>query len=102
MSTLSDTKEGLSRAEAETLCLLHALEPAPLPAAGLCARLGLERSFATSVVGALAPLSVQGWVCEADGDYSLTDAGIAHLRGRLQALGVALRVDRRALGAAAF
>lgn len=88
MSNYGDTSGGLSRAEAEALCVLHAMEQGPQPAAGLCLRLGMDRGLVPWVINGIEPLCGRGWLDEEGGVYSLTEAGRAHLSARLSALGL--------------
>lgn len=83
-----DLNNDLSRAEAEALCVLHAMEQGAQNAAALCQRVGFEPSLAPWVIHGLSALRQQGWLDEEDGVFYLTEPGQTYLNARLGALGL--------------
>ena len=78
-----------SRAEVETLCLLHAVGPAGCPTSDLAGRLGLSTGLRSAVEAAAQTLEGSGWLTIEDGQITRTTAGERHLAERLTAFGVA-------------
>lgn len=89
--TTIDEREnrGPSRAEIETLYILHAVGEQGCRADDLAARLGLSSKLAAAVVAGVEPLFRSGWLMVEDDLLRVTTAGHEHLHRRLEALGVA-------------
>jgi hypothetical protein len=76
-----------TRAEIETLCMLHAVGD------GCCVeelakRVGLTGDLACVVTEAIEPLFQSGWLVDLDGVLRVTDAGSQHLRSSLRTFGL--------------
>lgn len=77
----------ISRAEAETLCILHVVGQRGCPAAELAGRLGLSPTLSAAVSGAAEPLVTSGLLLRSDADVlSLTEAGAERLARALDGL----------------
>lgn len=81
-------KSAPSRAEIETLCILHAIGPRGCYAMNLAELLGLSPELALAVADGVEPLVASGWVdVDVQGErFSLTDAGRDLLKTRLSYL----------------
>lgn len=88
MKTPNDTSDRLSRAEIETLCVLHAVGRSGCPAGQLADRLGLSVSLASVVAGAMQGLILDGLLERVDERFFLTVRGRELLTMRLAALGL--------------
>jgi len=80
---------GPSRAEIETLCVLHAVGELGCRVGELPARLGLSSSLTATIKAAIEPLVAAGWLKVEDDLITATAAGAEHLRRRLAELGAA-------------
>ena len=91
MSSFDDEPEGsgLSRAEIETLCVLHVVGARGCPVLHLAERLGLSPSVAEEVAEGMRPLVMAGVLDRSPEDmFTVTDAGRERLELTFERLGL--------------